>query len=155
MQSLLLLARQRGPRLLPFRLREPADALGLDPTSRWAARLLAHTLLQVPDASPHTGTPRLLADRVVAWYREHRPVPEEFGPASWTALPLPALERFALLHRLVLADAAPGEASGAKVTGARGSRGAGVRPRRAHGDAGGGPGTRRVVESLAGARVPV
>ncbi|MGW2745690.1 trypsin-like peptidase domain-containing protein [Streptomyces sp. NPDC001450] len=107
-QALLLLGRQQGPRQLSFQLRELVDALDLDPTSWWAARLLARTLLQVPDATPYTEVLRLLADRIVAWSLGGRPVPSEFGPAFWTALPLPEAERFALLRELVLAD---GEAS--------------------------------------------
>ncbi|MFF7977202.1 trypsin-like peptidase domain-containing protein [Streptomyces sp. NPDC007905] len=108
-QALLLLGRQQGHRQLCLQLRELTDALNLDPTSWWAARLLARTLLQVPDATPYTEVLRLLADRVVAWREEHRPVPAEFGPAFWTDLPLPDEERFALLRRLVTADAAPPE----------------------------------------------
>ncbi|MEU6668224.1 trypsin-like peptidase domain-containing protein [Streptomyces sp. NPDC046727] len=106
-QALLLLARQYGPRQLSLRLRELADALDRDTGSWWAARLLARTLLQVPDVTPYTEVLRLLADRVVAWRRTQRPVPAEFGPAFWTALPLPDAERLDLLRRLVLADPAP------------------------------------------------
>ncbi|MGW2702656.1 trypsin-like peptidase domain-containing protein [Streptomyces sp. NPDC001340] len=108
-QALLLLGRQQGVRQLSFPLRELVDALDLDPTSWWAARLLARTLLQVPDATPYTEVLRLLADRVVAWSLGGRPVPSEFGPAFWTALPLPEAERFALLRELVLADREPSE----------------------------------------------
>ncbi|MFC9925049.1 trypsin-like peptidase domain-containing protein [Streptomyces sp. NPDC127190] len=128
-QALLLLARQHGTRRLGFCLRELIDSLDLslpaaqdlswDPSappapprdrdngSWWAARLLARTLLQVPDAAPYTEVLRLLADRVVAWRGERRPVPGEFGPAFWTALPLPAAARLDLLRRLVLADPPP------------------------------------------------
>ncbi|MFJ9869179.1 trypsin-like peptidase domain-containing protein [Streptomyces sp. NPDC101165] len=108
-QALLLLGRQQGPRQLSLRLRELVDALDLAPTSWWAARLLARTLLQVPDATPYTEVLRLLADRVTAWSLGGRPVPSEFGPAFWTALPLPDAERFALLRELVLADQEPSE----------------------------------------------
>jgi hypothetical protein len=106
-QALLLLARQRGARLLSFRLRDLVDALDLDTGSWWAARLLGRTLLQVPDAAPYTEVLRLLADRIVGWRREQRPVPAEFGPAFWTALPLSDAGRLDLLRRLVLADQAP------------------------------------------------
>ncbi|WP_372448740.1 hypothetical protein [Streptomyces musisoli] len=106
-QSLLLLARQHGTRQLALRLEELVDALDHDTGSWWAARLLARTLLQAPDATPYTGELRLLADRVVAWRRARRPVPAEFGPAFWTALPVTDTERLDLLRRLVLADAAP------------------------------------------------
>ncbi|MFE1886350.1 serine protease [Streptomyces diastatochromogenes] len=103
-QAMLLLGRQQGPRQLSLQLRELVDALDLDPTSWWAARLLAHTLLQVPDATPYTDVLHLLADRIVGWRLGRRPVPSEFGPGFWTALPLPDAERFELLRVLVLAD---------------------------------------------------
>ncbi|MFF8947917.1 serine protease [Streptomyces sp. NPDC014940] len=106
-QALLLLARQQGPRELAVRLDELTDALDLEPSAWWPARLLARTLLAVPDATPYTGVLRVLADHIVAWRREQRPVAREFGPAFWTALPVPAEERLALLRELVLADTAP------------------------------------------------
>ncbi|MCL3995800.1 trypsin-like peptidase domain-containing protein [Streptomyces lavenduligriseus] len=106
-QALLLLARQHGSRQLGARLRELTDALECDTGSWWAARLLARTLLQVPDATPYTDVLRLLADRVAAWRQDRRPVPAEFGPAFWTALPLPGTERLDLLRRLLPADPAP------------------------------------------------
>ncbi|WP_107093119.1 trypsin-like peptidase domain-containing protein [Streptomyces sp. MMG1121] len=108
-QALLLLARQHGARQLAFRLRDLTEALDRDPGSWWAARLLAHTLLQVPDATPYTDVLSLLADRVVAWRRARRPVPAEFGPGFWTELPVPDAERIDLLRRLVLADQSPPE----------------------------------------------
>ncbi|MEU6813896.1 serine protease [Streptomyces sp. NPDC046860] len=104
-QALLLLGR-RAPRRLAFRLRELADALDLDPASWWAARLLRRTLLSVPDAQPYREELRLLADRVVAWRRAGRAVPDDLGPGFWTALALPDAERFGLLRQLVLADPA-------------------------------------------------
>ncbi|MEU7428538.1 hypothetical protein [Streptomyces sp. NPDC040750] len=107
-QALLLLGRQHGPRQLSLRLRELAEAVDRDPGSWWAARLLAGTLLQVPDARPYAEVLRPLADRIVAWRREQRPVPGEFGPAFWTAVPVCDAERLDLLRRLVLADPAPG-----------------------------------------------
>ncbi|GGS87951.1 trypsin-like peptidase domain-containing protein [Streptomyces cinerochromogenes] len=106
-QALLLLARQHGPRQLSLRLRELVEALDRDTGSWWAARLLARTLLQVPDATPYTEVLRLLADRVVTWHRTRRPVPADFRPAFWTALPVSDAERLELLRRLVLADPAP------------------------------------------------
>ncbi|MEW2286314.1 trypsin-like peptidase domain-containing protein [Streptomyces sp. NPDC047841] len=106
-QALLLLARQQGPGQLALRLREMVDALDRDTGSWWAARLLARTLFQVPDATPYTEVLRLLADRVVAWHGDGRPVPADFRPAFWTGLPLPGTERVDLLRRLVLADPAP------------------------------------------------
>ncbi|MEU6510644.1 serine protease [Streptomyces sp. NPDC046942] len=105
-QALLLLARQHGSRQLAARLRDLTDALDQDPGSWWAARLLARTLLQVPDATPYIEVLRLLADRIVAWSRARRPVPAEFAPVFWTELPLPDAERLDLLRRLVLADQA-------------------------------------------------
>ncbi|MER6025636.1 serine protease [Streptomyces sp. NPDC001851] len=109
-QALLLLARQYGEHRLAARLRDLTDALDRDAGSWWAARLLARTLLQVPDATPYTEVLRLLADRVVDWRRAQRPVPAEFGPAFWTELPVRDTERLDLLRRLVLADQAPPEA---------------------------------------------
>ncbi|MER6072007.1 trypsin-like peptidase domain-containing protein [Streptomyces sp. NPDC001817] len=109
-QALLLLARQHGDRQLAARLRDLADALDRDPGSWWAARLLARTLLEVPDATPYTEVLRLLADRIVAWRRAQRPVPAEFGPGFWTELPVPDTERLDLLRRLVPADRTPPEA---------------------------------------------
>ncbi|WP_241741193.1 trypsin-like peptidase domain-containing protein [Streptomyces sp. L2] len=111
-EALLLLGRQEGPRQLSFRLRELTDALDLDPASWWAARLLGCTLLQVPDASPYTEVLRLLADRVVSWRRAQRPVPAEFRPDFWSALPLPDAERLDLLRRLLFADAGDRGAGG-------------------------------------------
>ncbi|MFF8729824.1 hypothetical protein ACF073_25520 [Streptomyces sp. NPDC015171] len=109
-QALLLLARERGPGQLSFHLRELTDTLDRAPGSWWAARLLARTLLQVPDATPYTEVLRLLADRVVAWRRGRRPVPADFRPVFWTALPVSGAERLDLLRRLVLADPAPSAA---------------------------------------------
>ncbi|MGW3171499.1 trypsin-like peptidase domain-containing protein [Streptomyces sp. NPDC001153] len=109
-QALLLLARQHGEHQLASRLRDLTDALDRDPGSWWAARLLAGTLLQVPDAMPYTQVLRVLADRIVAWRRAQRPVPADFGPGFWTQLPVRDTERLELLRRLVLADPAPPEA---------------------------------------------
>ncbi|WP_279617032.1 serine protease [Streptomyces yokosukanensis] len=109
-QALLLLARQHGTHQLAFRLRELTDTLDRDPGSWWAARLLARTLLQVPDATPYTELLRLLADRVVAWRRAQRSVPGEFGPGFWTELPVCDTERLDLLRRLMPADQAPAAA---------------------------------------------
>lgn len=111
-QALLFLARQHGSCQLAARLRDLTDALDREAGSWWAARLLARTLLQVPDATPYTEVLGLLADRVVAWRRARRTVPAEFGPGFWTELPLPDAERFDLLRRLVLADQAPPEPGG-------------------------------------------
>ncbi|MGW2729427.1 trypsin-like peptidase domain-containing protein [Streptomyces sp. NPDC001494] len=108
-QALLLLARQQGHRELGLRLRELVDALDMEPSSWWPARLLARTLLAVPDATPYTGVLRVLADHIVTWRREQRPVSAEFEPAFWTALPAPVEERLSLLRELVLADAGPPE----------------------------------------------
>ncbi|MEU6557600.1 trypsin-like peptidase domain-containing protein [Streptomyces sp. NPDC046915] len=112
-QSLLFLARQHGAAELARRLEELVHALDTDPASWWAARLLSQTLSQVPDATPYTGVLRLLADRIVARRRRRHPVSADFGPAFWTALPIPDQERFDLLRRLVQADAAPQEPAGA------------------------------------------
>ncbi|MFC9683397.1 trypsin-like peptidase domain-containing protein [Streptomyces sp. NPDC056948] len=109
-QALLFLARQHGTGRLASRLADLVHALGADPRSWWAARLLAGTLSAVPDATPYTEVLRLLADRIVAWRRQERPVPEEVGPAFWTGLRLPQDARLGLLRRLVHADGPPCEA---------------------------------------------
>ncbi|MGW7423671.1 trypsin-like peptidase domain-containing protein [Streptomyces sp. NPDC054813] len=115
-QALLLLDRQYGPAQLAPRLNDLAHALDLDPGSWWAARLLAQTLLRLPDATPYTGVLRLLADRVVG---RQRTAPTEFGPDFWTALTLPDTERFDLLRRLVRADEPLPETAGLGRFGAR------------------------------------
>jgi hypothetical protein len=109
-QALLFLARQHGTGQLASRLTDLVHALDADPRSWWAARLLAETLSAVPDATPYTEVLRLLADRIVAWRRQERPVPEEVGPAFWTGVRLPEDARFELLRRLVHADGPPCEA---------------------------------------------
>ncbi|MDQ0993379.1 trypsin-like peptidase domain-containing protein [Streptomyces sp. V3I7] len=112
LQALLLLARHQGPAALARRLAELTHALDANP-SWWAAHLLARTLLHVPDATPYADVLHLLADRVVAWRQQQRPVPTEFAPSFWTGLPLPPIARFDLLRRLVLADEAPTPNGGA------------------------------------------
>ncbi|MET9682289.1 trypsin-like peptidase domain-containing protein [Streptomyces coeruleorubidus] len=109
-QALLFLARHHGTGRLASRLADLVHALDADPRPWWAARLLAGTLSAVPEATPYTEVLRLLADRIVAWRRRERPVPEEVGPAFWAAVRLPEDERFALLRRLVHADGPPCEA---------------------------------------------
>ncbi|MFF6998066.1 trypsin-like peptidase domain-containing protein [Streptomyces sp. NPDC008313] len=128
-QALLLLGRRRGAGALALYLEElvlgmdvpgpaPGDAPGAgagvgtgagaggesDDSAWWAGRLVAGTLLRVPDAVPYTGLLRLLADRIVAWRECGARVPGEFGPAFWEALALPEEERLELLGRLVVAD---------------------------------------------------
>ncbi|MFF7794457.1 trypsin-like peptidase domain-containing protein [Streptomyces sp. NPDC007991] len=109
-QALLFLARQHGTGPLASRLADLVHALDADPRSWWAARLLTGTLSAVPEATPYTEVLRLLADRIVAWRRQDRPVPEEVGPAFWAGVRLPEAELFALLRRLVHADGPPCEA---------------------------------------------
>ncbi|MFH9066335.1 trypsin-like peptidase domain-containing protein [Streptomyces coeruleorubidus] len=109
-QALLFQARHHGTGRLASRLADLVHALDADPRSWWAARLLAGTLSAVPEATPYTEVLRLLADRIVAWRRQERPVPAEVGPAFWAAVRLPEDERFALLRRLVHADGPPCEA---------------------------------------------
>lgn len=108
-QALLLVARQHGAPQLAYRLEELLHALDADPHSWWAAHLLTETLLRVPDATPYTDVLRRLTDRLVDRRRREEPVPPAFGPAFWTALPLPSGARFDLLRRLVLADGPPHE----------------------------------------------
>ncbi|WP_199840440.1 serine protease [Streptomyces sp. AS58] len=107
-QALLLVARQQGTGRLARRLEELTHALDADPRSWWAARLLAETLHGVPDATAYVAVLRLLADRIPEWRRHQQFVPQEFGPAFWTELPLAEAERFDLLRRLVRADPADG-----------------------------------------------
>ncbi|WP_240497410.1 serine protease [Streptomyces hirsutus] len=109
-QAMLLLARQHGTDPLASRLADLVHALDAGTGSWWASRLLTETLARVPDATPYTGVLRLLADRIVAWRQQRRPVPGELGPAFWTALPLPLETGFELLRGLVHADGPPGEA---------------------------------------------
>ncbi|MFJ7335937.1 trypsin-like peptidase domain-containing protein [Streptomyces sp. NPDC101110] len=106
-QALLYLGRQHGAGPLASRLADLVHALDADPGSWWAARLLAGTLSALPDAAPYTEVLRLLADRIVAWRRQERPLPEEIGPSFWTAVRLPLDTRCALLRRLVHADGPP------------------------------------------------
>ncbi|KUN96314.1 trypsin-like peptidase domain-containing protein [Streptomyces caeruleatus] len=108
-QALLLLPRHQGSRQLTLRLHELMDALDADRTSWWAARLLAETLLRVPDATPYLDVLRLLTDRIVVWRRHEGIAPREFDPGFWTALPLPDGERLELLRRLLLTDGPPTE----------------------------------------------
>ncbi|WP_309094367.1 trypsin-like peptidase domain-containing protein [Streptomyces sp.] len=109
-QALLCLERQHGTGPLASRLAGLVHALEADPESWWAARLLAGTLAAVPDATPYTDVLRLLADRIVTWRRQERPVPDVLGPDFWTGLRLAEGARFALLGRLVHADGPPCEA---------------------------------------------
>ncbi|QCD58589.1 trypsin-like peptidase domain-containing protein [Streptomyces hawaiiensis] len=109
-QALLYLARQHGAGRLASRLADLVHALDADPRSWWAARLLAGTLSALPDATPYTEVLGLLADRIVAWRRQERPVPQEVGPGFWTGVRLPEEARCALLRRLVHADGPPCEA---------------------------------------------
>ncbi|MEV7084133.1 trypsin-like peptidase domain-containing protein [Streptomyces sp. NPDC093516] len=109
-QALLCLERQHGTRPPASRLADLVHALDADPDSWWAARLLAGTLAAVPDATPYTDVLLLLADRVVAWRRQERPVPDVLGPDFWTGLRLAEGARFRLLRRLVHADGPPCEA---------------------------------------------
>ncbi|MGW1275075.1 serine protease, partial [Streptomyces sp. NPDC002491] len=110
LEALLLLGRHQGPHRLAARLRELIHSLEADPCSWWAARLLAQTLLRVPDATPYTGVLRLLADRIGAGAAETGAPLADFGPRFWTALALPCDARLDLLRRLVPADGAPHDA---------------------------------------------
>ncbi|MGW7613365.1 trypsin-like peptidase domain-containing protein [Streptomyces sp. NPDC054766] len=129
-ETLVLLARQQGTAELTLRLEDLVHAVddllpevpdplttphGTDPPGAphraqlgdplwWATRLCTTVLLRVPDATPYIGVLRLLTERIVAWRQQGRVVPQELGPAFWTALPVPDAERFDLLGRLVVAD---------------------------------------------------
>ncbi|MGW0599552.1 trypsin-like peptidase domain-containing protein [Streptomyces sp. NPDC002776] len=107
-EALLLLARHHTPLQLALRMQELTHALDADPQSWWSARLLAQALLRVPDARPYTDVLRTLTDRIVTWRQQQQPVPAEFGPDFWIALPLPHDTRLDLLRHLVLADSKAG-----------------------------------------------
>lgn len=131
-QALLLLARRHGTAALAHRLadliealdRLPEGAAAADGGDRalsdprwWAARLLAETLLRVPDARPYLGVLRLLAGRVVRSSAEAgeggaRGAYADFGPWFWRGLRLPETDRMDLFRRLVPADGPPGEGDG-------------------------------------------
>ncbi|THA30491.1 serine protease [Streptomyces sp. A1277] len=86
-------------------LAAPPDAAALHDARWWAGRLLAETLLRVPDARPYLGVLRLLAGRVV---RGAGGAYGEFGPWFWRRLRLPEADRMDLFRRLVPADGPPG-----------------------------------------------
>ncbi|MEV6164366.1 trypsin-like peptidase domain-containing protein [Streptomyces sp. NPDC052052] len=96
-------------RSAPGREREHG-ALGHD-ARWWAVHLLAETLLRVPDARPHLGVLRLLADGIVRRAAADGPGRvtghAEFGPWFWRRLRLPEADRIDLLRRLVTADGPP------------------------------------------------
>ncbi|GGT22537.1 MULTISPECIES: trypsin-like peptidase domain-containing protein [Streptomyces] len=108
-ESLLHVARQHGSDRLAARLAELAQALDAEPPSWWTARLLTGVLSRVPDPVPYAGVLRRLADAAAARREEGRPVPREFGPAFWAALPVPDDLRLDLFRRLVRADGPPHE----------------------------------------------
>ncbi|MDH6221933.1 trypsin-like peptidase domain-containing protein [Streptomyces pseudovenezuelae] len=114
-QSLLLLARQRGTPQLALRIDELTYALEIDPHSWWATALLTETLTRVPDATPYLEPLRSLAELVVRMRREHGS--RALTPAFWTALRLTDADRFDLLRRLVLADGPPQDGSSGGGTG--------------------------------------
>ncbi|MFI9625813.1 trypsin-like peptidase domain-containing protein [Streptomyces sp. NPDC052042] len=121
-QALLLLGRRQDPDALGHRLAGLVAALdrsacapapGEGDRARhdahwWAAHLLSATLSRVPDARPHLGVLRLLADLVVRHAVTVEPgVPgayAAFGPDFWERLRLPEPDRIDLLRRLVPAD---------------------------------------------------
>ncbi|WP_234340418.1 trypsin-like peptidase domain-containing protein [Streptomyces sp. TP-A0875] len=106
-EALLLRGRQHGVPQLALTLEELVHALDAEPHSWWAARLLARTLVRLPDATPYTEVLRLLADGIAERGGAGRAVPGPFGPGFWTALRLPQSTRLDLLRRLVLADGPP------------------------------------------------
>ncbi|MCH6162941.1 serine protease [Streptomyces marispadix] len=71
----------------------------------WARRLLRDTLLRVPDARPHYGLLRGLAEHFGA---QPPGAAAEFGPSFWRRLALPIAQRTGLLRLLLPADAPPG-----------------------------------------------
>ncbi|WP_328902686.1 serine protease [Streptomyces sp. NBC_00441] len=133
-QALLLLARRHGTAALAHRLADLIEALDrlpegvagaadddralpLSDPRWWAARLLAETLLRVPDARPYLGVLRLLAGRVVRSSAEAggggaRGAYAAFGPWFWRGPRLPEADRMDLFRRLVPADGPPGEGGG-------------------------------------------
>ncbi|MYW10461.1 serine protease, partial [Streptomyces sp. SID2563] len=133
-QALLLLARRHGTAALAHRLADLIEALDRLPEGTadaadgdralplsdprwWAARLLAETLLRVPDARPYLGVLRLLAGRVVRSSAEAdgggaSGAYAAFGPWFWRGPRLPEADRMDLFRRLVPADGPPGEGDG-------------------------------------------
>ncbi|MFE3906515.1 trypsin-like peptidase domain-containing protein [Streptomyces sp. NPDC059153] len=121
-QALLLLGRRQGPAALAHRLADLIEALDRMPPGSgaraatahdarwWAVHLLSETLLRVPDARPHLGVLRLLADRIVRCAATGGPKSPgagtyaEFGPWFWRRLRLPEADRIDLFRRLVPAD---------------------------------------------------
>lgn len=114
-EAMLLLERHHGTDELALRLRELIAALevvaGAD-AQWWGARLLATTLLRVPDPGAYREVLRELARAVTARsLTEGGPLGPGglgfFGPWFWEELPLDQAERLDLLRILVLADGAP------------------------------------------------
>ncbi|WEH36175.1 trypsin-like peptidase domain-containing protein [Streptomyces sp. AM 4-1-1] len=91
----------------------PVDPARADEARWWAARLLAGTLLRVPDARPYLEVLRALAGWVTrrpgrAGGPGERSAYAEFGPWFWPRPRLPEADRLDLLRRLVTADGPPG-----------------------------------------------
>ncbi|MEV5942603.1 trypsin-like peptidase domain-containing protein [Streptomyces sp. NPDC051994] len=128
LQAMLLLGSHHGSTQLALKLKELVEVLDREPwpggdparladARWWAVRLLAETLLRVPDVRPYLEVLRLLADRI-----SERSVrgggPQclgalaEFGPWFWLRLRLGDDRRLELLRLLVPADGVPGSAPG-------------------------------------------
>ncbi|WP_336323835.1 trypsin-like peptidase domain-containing protein [Streptomyces lavendofoliae] len=109
-QALLLLDRARGPAAAARRLAALVAALDRPAGAEaawWGARLLAETLLRVPDVRPYLGVLRLLAERLTAASGAHGAY-DAFGPWFWERLRIGEDDRVDLMRRLVPADGAPG-----------------------------------------------
>ncbi|MFJ8313662.1 MULTISPECIES: trypsin-like peptidase domain-containing protein [unclassified Streptomyces] len=128
LQAMLLLGSHQGSTQLALKLKELVDVLDRPPlpgadaarladAQWWAVRLLAETLLRVPDVRPYVEVLRLLADRISGRSvrdggPQHLGALGEFGPWFWTRLRLCDDRRLELLRRLVPADGVPGAAPG-------------------------------------------
>ncbi|MFI6688687.1 trypsin-like peptidase domain-containing protein [Streptomyces sp. NPDC050485] len=128
LQAMLLLGSHQGSTQLALKLKELVDALDRPPTPGadparlvdaqwWAVRLLAETLLRVPDVRPYLEVLRLLADRISGRSLrdggpQHLGGLGEFGPWFWMRLRMGEDRRLELLRRLVPADGVPGAEPG-------------------------------------------
>ncbi|MGW2205340.1 trypsin-like peptidase domain-containing protein [Streptomyces sp. NPDC001774] len=109
-QALLLMGREHGSDALGLRLTGLADALdrlraegrAAGDTGWWASRLLAQTLLRLPDPRPYLPVLRRLADRLGAprpaprpgeGIPQQRPAPEARPPAAATHADIPPAPR--------------------------------------------------------------
>ncbi|CAM5530448.1 hypothetical protein GCM10010329_56420 [Streptomyces spiroverticillatus] len=119
-EALLLLERHLGPDQLTTQLRELIQALATldgDDPHWWASRLLAETLLRVPDLAPYRPVLKELAETLTthslqAGGPHTHPGFAHFAPWFWERLALDQAERIDLLRILVPADGPPESPTG-------------------------------------------